>query len=181
MKFGLLLAGLFLAGCASTMAKIIPVGEPVTKERCEKLDMKKIGFDDGEVGHRNGDKFEYWTRDCRPLGVNLSKETYDRGYAEGLQFYCSCEKGFSSGVHNEVIELKGEYLACSKDEYQNFYRGHELGQKYTEDSSMMKKVNVNKTDYFEDVIAVKAKTECGGDKPADKSAPKVEETKPTKS
>ena len=176
MKSGLLLGFLFLAGCASTMAKIIPIGEPVTKERCEKLDMHQMGFTDGELGQRIGDKYEFWTKDCRSMGVVLNREVYNKGYDEGLHFYCSCQKGFSSGVHGEVIELKGQYLACTKAEYQEFSRGHELGKKYTEDTAMTKKINVNKTDYFEDVILAKAKTECGGDKPADNSVSTSKET-----
>lgn len=117
-------------GCASVWQQILPPGfEPVTRERCEALDMRAIGEADGKNAQRAGDKFDYWKKDCRNVGVNLDRALYDEGYARGLEQYCSCEEGFISGAKEEFEELRGQFQSCGKAMYKEFVRGRDLGKK----------------------------------------------------
>lgn len=110
------------------MAKIIPIGEPVTAVRCQNLDARKLGFEDGRVGNRSGERFEFWAKDCAAFSVRLSRELYKAGYNDGLKIYCSCETGFTAGAQGEFTALKAQFLMCSKAEHANFVRGVELGK-----------------------------------------------------
>ena len=154
---GVLLAGLM--GCTSMVRQFVP-GEPVTAERCQKMDVQQLGFKDGERGQRQGDKFEFWMKDCRGVGATLDRGLYNQGYADGLKIYCSCEQGFVAGVHDEFTEMRGQYYTCTKPEYAVFLKGHAAGKKYVQDPTLTKKEGPFKTTYFDELILIKAKDEC---------------------
>lgn len=117
-------------GCASVWQQILPPGfAPVTRERCEALDLRAIGETDGKNAQRAGDKYDYWKKDCGTFGVTLDRAAYDEGYAQGLARYCSCEEGYISGMKEEFEELRGQFQSCGKQLYKEFLRGRELGKK----------------------------------------------------
>lgn len=151
---------LLLTGCASTVAKILPIGEPVTVERCKALDMKKIGYEDAVAGNRNGDKYEFWLKDCASLGARPDRAIYDAGYSDGLAVYCSCEIGFQAGVKEEYTELKKQYMMCTKKEFTRFQEGHKLGLPHAKDEKLVKKTGPFNFSYDETEIEKLAKTSC---------------------
>lgn len=153
-------AAFLLAGCASTVAKIIPIGEPVTTERCQALDMKKMGFDDGKIGQRSGDKFEFWVKDCAAVRVTLNRAAYDEGYSEGLKFYCSCENGFDSGVREEIAEIKTQRVMCAGKQLKEFLAGHEKGSLQSKNEELVKKAGQFKWEYNDPNIQAMAKASC---------------------
>lgn len=155
-----LMAGLFTAGCASTVSKILPIGEPVTKERCEQIDVKALGFKDAKNGQRPGDKFDFWKKDCAAFGVTLDRALYDQGYQEGMAYYCSCENGFVAGVKEEIAEFKKQFMLCSKADYKHFISGHQMGKKHSKDENLVKKTGLYKKEYNEDAIVDAAKAHC---------------------
>lgn len=160
LLIGFLVAGGLFAGCASTVARILPIGEPVTAERCQGFDAKTMGVDDGKTGQRQGEKFEFWHKDCAIVGVKLDRSRYDEGYLEGLADYCSCEQGFVAGIKEEFTQLKGQYQMCRKSEYKNFMGGHEKGKLQVTNQDLVKKINHLKTDYNEPAILSQAKASC---------------------
>lgn len=153
------LVALFLAGCASTVARITGL-EPVTQERCQAKDVRQMGFDDGKTGQRIGERFEFWVKDCAGVGVRLDRKAYDDGYAEGLSSYCSCENGFLAGVKDEYTEFKLQYLMCKKPLFQQFLSGHEFGKLQIKNEELSKKVGPFKTEFNEPAILALAKTTC---------------------
>lgn len=156
----IILVSLFAAGCAHEVAQFIGVGAPVSKERCESLDLNKMGFLDGEQGQKNGDKFSFWEKDCRQVGLKLDHEAYDKGYSEGLLVYCGCESGFKSGVHDEVLGFKGQYFMCSKSQFNFFETAHAEGTKLKDDVTLVQKGPANQITYQEELIQAKAATFC---------------------
>lgn len=159
MRLWLLFSFLGLAACASTF-KELGLGEPVTKERCQQLDVRQIGYRDGEQGQRRGNKYDFWLKDCRSIGATLNRDLYNQGYDEGVKLYCSCEKGFGSGVREQFTEMQGQYYTCTRKEYEIFLKGHEAGKKYAKDPTMSKKDGPHKYVYFDEFILPKAKEEC---------------------
>lgn len=149
-----------LAGCASQVSKFLGFGEPVTQERCASFSMYEFGRKDGTEARRPGEKFESWQQDCRAFGVKFDRAEYDRGYADGLQDYCSCEKGFTAGVKGGFAELRGQYFMCGQADYANFRRGHELGRKLEKDPELVRVITVAKTEYDEAAIARRATAAC---------------------
>lgn len=121
------LSAVLLSGCTSFMSWLTGL-HPVTEERCQKLNMFQIGLTDGETVQRQGEKFFFWDKDCRLVGVKLNRPDYDRGYEQGLKTYCSCERGFEAGVREEYLELKGQYAICRKAEYRVFELGYKAGK-----------------------------------------------------
>ncbi|MFN7728978.1 MAG: DUF2799 domain-containing protein [Bdellovibrio sp.] len=156
----LLSMGLGLSGCASQLSSFLGFGAPVSSQRCRAMDLEKMGLEDGRTGQRPGEKYDFWIKDCRIAGVPLDRALYDKGYAEGIKSYCSCEAGFAAGVRDEYTEIKGQFFNCPKVDYAVYMQGHEAGKKYVNDPTMMKKVNHYKNDYFDDVITPKAALEC---------------------
>lgn len=156
--------GLFAicGGCSTTdrfLQMFVP-GEPVTKDRCLSFDMFQMGEKEGLEGVRRGGKFEFWDKDCRAFGVKLSREDYDRGYDQGIKQFCSCEKGFSSGVHDEVLGLKSQYYICEKEAYEDFSRGYTEGQKHLTDKDLVEKKSDIQYIYHDEMIQVRAKAFC---------------------
>lgn len=178
------LLGLALGGCASFWRGVVP-GEPVTAERCRRLDLAAIGYKDGESGQRRGEKFEFWMKDCRGVGVRLDRATYDEGYDRGLEAYCGCEAGFKSGVRGEYLEMKGQYQLCTRARYGVFALGHAAGAKFAEDPSYVRKDGPYRKIFLDDAIQLKAKEECASPGGASPAAPTVparptdEATKPS--
>lgn len=154
------LAVLALAGCASTVAKILPFGEPVTKERCAAFSMLEFGRRDGREARRPGERFESWQQDCRAFGVKFDRDEYDRGYREGLTEYCSCEKGFAVGVKGGFAELRGQYFMCESAEYAHFHRGVVLGRGFEKDEALVRRVTPVKTEYDDAGIGARAAAQC---------------------
>ncbi|PWU12813.1 MAG: hypothetical protein C5B49_15755 [Bdellovibrio sp.] len=150
-----------VAGCASTMAKIIPIGQPVTRERCEQIDLKRMGLQDGREGQRSGDKFEFWVKDCASFGVRFDRSLYDAGYEEGLRFYCSCGNGFLAGVKDELAEARGQYLLCDRNQFTEFLNGHKEGLNFKADPVLVKKKDQFTNLYDEKAIFAKAGMFCG--------------------
>jgi hypothetical protein len=187
MKFLVPFVFLVFVGCASVVQQWIPGVEPVTAERCEKLDLKGMGYKDGEIGQRPGDRYDFWMKDCRSVGVRLNRDLYDEGFAEGLKVYCSCEKGFNAGVRDEFTEMQGQYYSCVKKEFAVFLQGHAAGKKYSQDPRFMKKDGPYKTTYFDEPIQAKAKEECdqiragGGPVPTVPSTPNSPASQPSNS
>lgn len=149
-----------MLGCASEVSKFLGFGAPVTKERCEAMDLRKMGYEDGKTGQRAGEKFDFWVKDCRALGAKFDRAEYDQGYAEGMKYYCSCPHGFLAGVRGEYTEIKGQFFNCPRREYWSFERGHAAGKKYEKDMTLMEKEGPYKMKYFEDRIAEKSAAEC---------------------
>ena len=158
--FALATTALTLVACASTMSKILPIGEPVTEERCKAFDLKQMGFADGSIGQRQGEKYEFWRKDCAAFRVTLDREAYDQGYQEGLSQYCSCENGFVAGVKEEFKGLKGQYVMCQSANYKRYVEGHNKGQAQASNQHLAKKINYLKIEYNEPAIQAMATASC---------------------
>lgn len=157
-----------VCSCASTVAKIFPVGEPVTAERCQALDLKDLGYKDGSEGQRSGPRFDFWSPDCRAFGVKLDRALYEGGYADGITNYCSCEKGFAAGVRNELNEFRGQYYICKRVDYARFIKGHAAGLDFKSDAAYVNVKGVHSF-YNDEAITQKGQAICAA-LPADASA-----------
>lgn len=149
-----------VSGCASFVAKVFPFGEPVTRERCLAIDTYQMGFKDGADGQRSGEKLDFWRGDCRPFGVRLDEGKYAKGYDDGMAAYCSCEKGFSSGVRDEFAEMRGQYFMCSRAAYSRFLKGHAAGLEFKDDASLVQHPTAVKTEFVDAAITAKAQQIC---------------------
>jgi hypothetical protein len=123
LKIVLLTLGMSLSGCTTFMSWLVGL-PPVTEDRCKAFNMFQIGLADGETAQRPGERFDFWDKDCRQVGVHLNRPEYDRGYEQGLRNYCSCERGFEAGAKEEYLELKGQYAICRRAEYKLYEAGH---------------------------------------------------------
>lgn len=113
-------------GCTTFMSWLSGL-PPVTEERCKSFDPFQFGLADGETAQRPGEKFEFWDKDCRQMGVKMSRPEYDRGYEIGLKNYCSCERGFEAGAKDEILGLKAQYMICKRAEFKYFEAGFNAG------------------------------------------------------
>ncbi len=119
-----------------------------------------MGLKDGQEGQRLGQRWDFWKKDCAALGVSWDRQRYNDGYVAGLGEFCSCEKGFDSGIREEYIETKAQFYTCQKDQFISFSRGHGLAKPFVDNPSLSKKINPYKIDYLQDAIAAKAKESC---------------------
>lgn len=113
-------------GCSTQVAWLLKM-QPVTEERCKALSMFQLGLADGELNNPRGDRFFFWDKDCRGVGVRLDRAEYDRGYEQGQRVYCSCENGFLKGATDSTLELQGQYANCTRAQYKDFEAGFQIG------------------------------------------------------
>ena len=161
IRFALALAAFsLLSSCHSLVKNFLPDNfDSITAERCQKLDMKALGFENGRLGQRKGDRFEFWVKDCEAQGVVLDRSIYDQGYEEGNRNYCSCENGYISGAKGEFEELKGQFGACSKQLFEVFQSGKALGEKKYGHLKFPARDNELKL-LGEEALALEAKAAC---------------------
>lgn len=161
LKRSLLIGALpLVTSCHSFVKFFLPdTFDSITAERCQKLDMKALGFENGRLGQRKGDRFEFWDKDCAVRGVQLDRAAYDQGYDEGNLVYCSCEEGYISGAKGEFEELKGQFSGCKKERYAVFMRGRKLGDDEYKHLDSIKRQNELKL-LGEDALLAKAKATC---------------------
>ncbi len=122
MKYLLIFLNLIVViGCG-----ILP-GKILSRQDCQQLDMKNLGYKDGLEASRAGQSYEKWAWSCKHFRVSMDRASYDEGYQQGLSVYCSCESGFVSGVRRETPELKGQFFVCGAKK-DLFFWAHEQGR-----------------------------------------------------
>lgn len=113
LAFGLsILGGLIVAGsgCSSGM----------TREECQVLDWRGIGYEDGVSGQPQSDVA--WRRQaCGRHGVGMDMQAYREGWDAGVQHYCRPANGYREGragaAYNAVCpaELEPDFLDAYRD------------------------------------------------------------------
>jgi hypothetical protein len=101
---------MLVAGCAS-----------ISKQECLVGDWQSVGFKDGNNGQptaRLGSHIE----ECGKHGVSIDRATYMKGYNEGLQAFCTFDRGLqfgrSGGYYQDV---------CPANLAVEFRRGYTMG------------------------------------------------------
>lgn len=155
--FVFIFAGVLLSGCSSFFPKDF---QPVTKQRCEALDMKALGFKDGSEGYQRGTKYDFFFRDCEYWKVTLDRKAYEQGYEEGMENYCSCDTAFVAGVKEELIETRLKYFSCSDEQKKRMKWAYDEGEKLKDDTTYLQKTSTSKVNYFDDKILARAKEVC---------------------
>jgi len=122
MKFYvILLSVLVLSSCAS-----------MSKEECASANWVEIGKKDGSLG-RSMRAFDSYVKSCGKADITPDKTAYMNGRDDGLEKYCTIQKGYEigeenldySGVcinHNEAAVLEGRRLGL---ELYSFYKAYE--------------------------------------------------------
>jgi hypothetical protein len=75
-----------MSGCAS-----------ISKERCQRGDWNKIGYEDGLKGYP-ASRIDEHSEECRKYNVALNAGQYNAGRARGLQSYCTAAHGYKVGL-----------------------------------------------------------------------------------
>jgi hypothetical protein len=115
---------LMVAGCAG-----------VSKEDCLLTDWYEIGRMDGRQG-RPRTAFQGRAKACLEHGISADRQAYYNGHDQGLQYYCTEQKGFELGqqglAFNSVcpLQLEPNFRAGYNKGLQSFcseQKGFELG------------------------------------------------------
>jgi hypothetical protein len=145
------------SACATLLGKEF---QPVSKERCEKLDMRALGQVDATEAFTRGTKYDWWKQDCKIFGVTIDRKAYDEGYDKGRDIYCSCEVAYMAGVKEEILEIKAMYYSCTDEQRTKMKWAHDLGDKAKDDLTLLQKTSTLKVNYFDDKIEARAKEVC---------------------
>lgn len=111
---GLALTCLGLASCATTLSK----------NECQAMDWRTIGYEDGAAGYP-GSHIGVHRRSCGEHGVAPDFDAYQAGRTKGLEEFCTAANGYRVGAAG------GQYTgACPIEREEDFLRafseGHEL-------------------------------------------------------
>ena len=112
----LTLSALVLAGCAT-------MSPEERASTCQNTDWHRYGVNDGALGVKTSDRagdFE----DCAEVGQPVDLAAYQAGRSEGLQSYCTAEKGYEVGY-----EGRRYGKVCPPETEPDFLQGYERGRK----------------------------------------------------
>ncbi len=106
-----IIASIFLGGCAT-----------LNQSECLNANWQMIGLEDGSKGqalsyignHRKA---------CAEFNISPDLEQYQRGYAQGLQQYCTYNHGFQRGVRGQSFNN-----VCPPELEGSFRSGHQHGR-----------------------------------------------------
>ncbi|WP_296642352.1 DUF2799 domain-containing protein [Roseinatronobacter sp.] len=104
-------AFLVLTGCAS-----------LTQEECLTGDWGGIGQRDGAAGRVADTQFARHVKACADAGITPDRAAWQRGYARGLQNYCTPLSGL-----NEGVEGRRYRNVCPAATESAFLRGFQIG------------------------------------------------------
>jgi hypothetical protein len=111
-----------LSGCAS-----------LSKDECLYADWQIIGYEDGAAG-RSASRIGEHRKACADHAVVPDKAAYDDGYDEGLQTFCTYDRGLSQGragqAANAVCHANLNFIdghRAGVRAYCTFTRGFEVG------------------------------------------------------
>ncbi|MBN2759075.1 MAG: DUF2799 domain-containing protein [Rhodobacteraceae bacterium] len=103
---------LLLAGCAT-----------LSEEDCLTGDWAGIGQRDGASGQVAAAQFARHVKACEKAGVIPDRAAWQRGYAQGLQGYCTPIRGL-----DEALAGRAYRNVCPTDAEAGFLRGYRIGE-----------------------------------------------------
>lgn len=112
-----------LAACALVAAAFLMGGcATLSREQCLSGDWYQIGLDDGQRGVPDW-RLARHVRTCRRYGVQLDREVYLAGRAEGLKTFCTEEGGYRFGLAGG-----DDTAVCPPERTQAFRKGYDKGR-----------------------------------------------------
>lgn len=111
----LLVAALSLNGCSTLDAA-----------KCESMDWEARGARDALRGMQR-DAVNTLDRSCAEFGVSADEQAYHRGWDEGIQNYCSKEKGWEVGMSSASYGH-----TCPENLEAQFYSAYQLARSVKE-------------------------------------------------
>lgn len=124
----ILLALLFLAGCAASMSK----------KECAVADWYSVGVEDGSKGYALS-RIGGYRKSCAKIGVTPDAGRYAQGRLVGLQSYCTYQRGYAEGARGSTGQsvcpagpLEAEFMSGYYDglpSYCTYERGYAEGRR----------------------------------------------------
>ncbi|NND59876.1 MAG: DUF2799 domain-containing protein [Gammaproteobacteria bacterium] len=108
----ILLSGLFLGGCATTM----------DQAECLTADWYSIGIEDGSRG-QTMDRLTRHRKQCSEFGVQPDVQAYQQGRYEGLDYFCTLPNGLEVGKRGQTY-----HNVCPAEMQYYFLTGYRLGR-----------------------------------------------------
>lgn len=110
---GLLIATLFLSACAT-----------LNKNECLSADWQMIGYEDGTNG-ASSMRLQKHREACAKHSVTPDFNSYQSGYDEGIQRFCTDRVGFTKGKSG--FKYAGQ---CPANLEAGFLKGYDLGREF---------------------------------------------------
>lgn len=110
-KKSIVVAFLLLGGCAT-----------MNQSECLNADWQMIGLEDGSRG-RTLAHIGNHRKACAEFNISPDLESYQRGHAQGLQQYCTYDKGFQLGSRGNAFRN-----ICPPELEEDFRVGHQRGR-----------------------------------------------------
>lgn len=106
-----LLASTVVTGC-----------ESISEDQCAAANWLERGYKDG-VNGKSPDRVSDYADTCAKYGFSINSAKYLSGHADGLQFYCTYEKGFVLGEGGNPYNP-----VCAGDLATDFAQGYDAGR-----------------------------------------------------
>ena len=109
------------ASCLAVSALALSSCATISEDECLAGGWEDIGFRDGENGKSQARLADYNTT-CSKFSVSPDRSAYLRGYDQGLQLYCSYDRGFGRGSEGNSVQSK-----CQAFPESDYFIGYEQG------------------------------------------------------
>lgn len=128
----------------------------ISPEQCLAGNWQELGYQDGAKG-ASADKVNKYTQVCAEHGVSVQQELYSTGYDQGIQSYCTDDRGYRSGEsgssfnqactgfsYYEAAYVEGRVIYDINREYAYLLDEYEgLGYKFYELEEKLKSPNLS--------------------------------------
>lgn len=112
-----------MTAVAASLAAVLATGcASMSKEECQYVDWRTVGYEDGAAGlpaSRLGDR----RRACADHGVTPDLAAYTAGREAGMREFCQAHNGYRVGSSGQVY-----YGTCPADLAPAFERGYDTGR-----------------------------------------------------
>ena len=107
----IIIASIFLGGCAT-----------LNQSECLNANWQMIGLEDGSKGQALSYIGKH-RKACAEFNISPDLDQYQRGHTQGLQQYCTYDRGMQRGVRGQVFKN-----ICPPELEGNFRLGHQRGR-----------------------------------------------------
>lgn len=123
----------------------------ISEDECIAGSWQEIGFRDGQNG-KSRSKLADYAKTCLKYDITPDRATYFRGYEQGLQLYCTYDKGFSTGEYGNTANAE-----CQSVPDNGYFAGYEEGRAIYAINQEYRGLINNYDRTLDDILAVQAR------------------------
>ncbi|MBP9787330.1 MAG: DUF2799 domain-containing protein [Acinetobacter sp.] len=112
----------------STLSAVLSGCAAMNVEQCKTANWLNVGEKDGAAGHES--RLDKYYASCQKANVVPNQSLYEKGYQQGLGYYCRPEN-----IFNEALEGRGDFRVCPLDKRESLRSYYQVANNYYQANS----------------------------------------------